>query len=46
MNSFPLTIVTPDGLQFEGQHDEIPESFFLYAGSIDEVVAKYKGGEA
>ena len=30
----------------EGKHDEIPESFFLYAGSIDEVVAKYKGGEA
>ena len=30
----------------EGKHDEIPESFFLYAGSIDEVVAKFKGGEA
>ena len=30
----------------EGQHDEIPESYFLYAGSIDEVVAKFKGGEA
>ena len=29
----------------DGKHDEIPESFFLYAGSIDEVVAKYKGGE-
>ncbi|MBQ9149171.1 MAG: F0F1 ATP synthase subunit beta, partial [Oscillospiraceae bacterium] len=29
----------------EGQHDEIPESYFLYAGSIDEVVAKFKGGE-
>ena len=29
----------------EGKHDEIPESFFLYAGSIDEVVAKFKGGE-
>ena len=29
----------------EGKHDEIPESFFLYVGSIDEVVAKYKGGE-
>ena len=29
----------------EGKHDEIPESFFLFAGSIDEVVAKYKGGE-
>ena len=29
----------------EGQHDEIPESFFLYAGTIDEVVAKFRGGE-
>ena len=29
----------------EGKHDEIPESYFLYVGSIDEVVAKYKGGE-
>ncbi|MBQ8579966.1 MAG: F0F1 ATP synthase subunit beta [Oscillospiraceae bacterium] len=29
----------------EGKHDEIPESCFLYAGSIDDVVAKYKGGE-
>ncbi|MBQ6718819.1 MAG: F0F1 ATP synthase subunit beta, partial [Oscillospiraceae bacterium] len=29
----------------EGKHDEIPESFFLFAGSIDEVVAKYRGGE-
>ena len=29
----------------EGKHDEIPESFFLYAGSIDEVVAKFRGGE-
>ena len=28
-----------------GQHDHIPESYFLYAGSIDDVVAKYKGGE-
>ncbi len=27
----------------EGMHDEIPESYFLYAGSIDEVVAKWKG---
>ena len=25
----------------EGKHDEIPESFFLFAGSIDDVVAKY-----
>ena len=22
-----------------------PQSFFLYAGSIDEVVAKFRGGE-
>ena len=29
----------------EGKHDEIPESFFLFAGSIDDVVAKYKGGD-
>ena len=29
----------------EGKHDHIPESCFLYAGSIDDVVAKYKGGE-
>ncbi len=27
----------------EGKHDEIPESYFLYAGSIDEVVEKWKG---
>ena len=26
-----------------GKHDAIPESYFLYAGSIDEVVAKWKG---
>ena len=26
----------------EGKHDEIPESCFLYAGSIDEVVEKYR----
>ena len=83
MTSFPLKIVTPDGLIYDGpaemvivrtitgdyafmakhvncvaplgmgcatviidgKHDEIPESFFLYAGSIDEVVAKFKGGE-
>ena len=30
----------------EGLHDEIPESYFLYAGSIDEVVEKYKKGAA
>ena len=29
----------------EGKHDAIPESYFLFAGSIDEVVAKFKGGE-
>ena len=29
----------------EGQHDEIPESFFLYTGTIDEVVAKYRESE-
>ena len=29
----------------EGMHDHIPESFFLFAGSIDEVVAKFKDGE-
>ena len=29
----------------EGKHDNIPESYFLYAGSIDEVVAKFRGGE-
>ena len=29
----------------EGKHDHIPESCFLFAGSIDDVVAKYKGGE-
>ena len=27
----------------EGQHDQIPESCFLYAGTIDDVVAKWKG---
>ncbi len=26
----------------EGQHDDIPESMFLFAGSIDEVVERYK----
>jgi F-type H+-transporting ATPase subunit beta len=28
----------------EGKHDEIPESCFLYVGTIDEVVEKYKKG--
>ena len=27
----------------EGKHDEIPESYFLFAGGIDEVVEKWKG---
>ena len=27
----------------EGKHDQIPESYFLYVGSIDEVVEKWKG---
>ena len=29
----------------DGKHDDIPESYFLFAGGIDEVVAKYRGGE-
>ena len=29
----------------QGKHDAIPESAFLFAGTIDEVVAKFKGGE-
>ncbi len=29
----------------EGKHDDIPESYFLFAGSIDEVAAKFRGGE-
>ncbi len=29
----------------EGKHDAIPESYFLFAGSIDEVVEKYRKGE-
>ncbi len=28
----------------EGKHDQIPESYFLFAGSIDEVVEKYRKG--
>ncbi|MBO5317407.1 MAG: F0F1 ATP synthase subunit beta [Oscillospiraceae bacterium] len=27
----------------EGKHDEIPESYFLFVGGIDEVVEKWKG---
>ncbi len=30
----------------DGKHDDIPESFFLFAGSIDDVVAKFQAGEA
>ena len=30
----------------EGKHDQIPESCFLFAGSIDEVVEKWKGEQA
>ena len=30
----------------EGKHDQIPESYFLFAGSIDDVVAKWKGDQA
>jgi F-type H+-transporting ATPase subunit beta len=26
----------------EGKHDDIPESYFLFAGTIDDVVAKYR----
>ena len=26
----------------DGQHDDIPESYFLNAGSIEDVVARYK----
>ncbi|MBQ7341011.1 MAG: F0F1 ATP synthase subunit beta [Oscillospiraceae bacterium] len=29
----------------EGKHDGIPESYFLFAGTIDEVVEKWKGSE-
>ena len=30
----------------EGKHDQIPESYFLFAGSIDEVVEKYRRDQA
>ena len=30
----------------DGKHDDIPESYFLFAGSIDEVVEKFRGGAA
>ncbi|MBE6958275.1 MAG: F0F1 ATP synthase subunit beta [Ruminococcaceae bacterium] len=29
----------------DGKHDEIPESCFLFAGTIDDVVAKFRGGD-
>ncbi|MBQ9326013.1 MAG: F0F1 ATP synthase subunit beta [Clostridia bacterium] len=29
----------------DGKHDEIPESYFLFAGSIDDVVAKFRESE-
>ena len=29
----------------DGKHDDIPESYFLFAGTIDEVVEKYRKGE-
>ena len=28
----------------EGKHDNIPESLFLYAGTIDDVTVKFKNG--
>ncbi len=30
----------------EGKHDQIPESYFLFAGTIDEVVEKYRRDQA
>ena len=30
----------------DGKHDDIPESAFLYAGTIDEVVEKFRGDQA
>lgn len=27
----------------EGKHDDVPESAFLFAGTIDDVLAKVKG---
>ena len=29
----------------EGKHDQIPESYFLFTGTIDEVVEKWKGDQ-
>ena len=30
----------------DGKHDDIPESYFLFAGTIDEVVEKFRGEQA
>ena len=30
----------------DGKHDDIPESYFLFAGTIDEVVEKFRGDQA
>jgi len=30
----------------EGKHDDIPEGFFLYVGSIDDVIARYKDSKS
>ena len=30
----------------EGKHDDVPESAFLFAGTIDDVVARAKKGDA
>ena len=30
----------------DGRHDEIPENYFLNAGNIDDVVARYNGSKA
>ena len=52
MSSFRLQIVTPEGSLFDGQaealrlktsegkHDDLPESAFLFVGTIDEAVEK------
>jgi F-type H+-transporting ATPase subunit beta len=29
----------------EGKHDHIPESYFLYKGSIDDVISAYNGAK-
>ena len=46
MTEFPLKETIRSFKEIiEGKHDDIPESYVLYAGSIDEVVEKYRGGE-